>query len=105
MRRYIWLFFHGFPQAVLALSGAIYSFPDIAIYSESGVRFLTYFELETQGILCLVIEFAMILFRCNLGSPYLVRHQCLLVLKGLDDGFIMFMLIYPPPALKVYVML
>ena len=37
MHRYIWLFYHGFPQALLALSGAIYSFPDIAIYSESGV--------------------------------------------------------------------
>lgn len=31
------VFYHGFPQALLALSGAIYSFPDIAIYSEYGV--------------------------------------------------------------------
>ena len=35
------VFFCGFPQALLALSVAIYSFPDIAIYSEYGVCFST----------------------------------------------------------------
>ena len=37
MRIYSLLFFnHGFPGAFLALSGAIYLVPDIAIYSEGG---------------------------------------------------------------------
>ena len=39
MHRHVCVFlYHGFPEALLALSGAIYSFPDIAIYSEYGVR-------------------------------------------------------------------
>ena len=38
--------YHGFPQALLALSGAISSFPDLAIYSEYGVCILRIWSFQ-----------------------------------------------------------
>ena len=60
-------FYHGFPQALLALSGAICSFPDIVIYSEYGVYELYNIVHKVQSVPQPVFVFS---FRTSSGSRF-----------------------------------